>query len=129
MRMKTFIYYSTQNLLTDYKVCLWFYCLYHRLFNVCGDEIYVDFVGFLIHDNLRSFIYMIYLGYNICSAWFLNIRILTCSTLCWSTLHHRDPWAMAISQLMLTINSHNVGFCVPDGITWHAPILCLYWVL
>ena len=36
----------------------------------------MDFVQFLIHDNLWSFIYII--SYNICSAWFLDIRISTC---------------------------------------------------
>ena len=36
------------------------------------------FYGFLIHDNLLNFIYMVF-NTCICRAWFLNIRISTCS--------------------------------------------------
>ena len=40
---------------------------------VHGDQIYVDFVKFLIHKDLYAWC----LRYNICSARFLDIRILT----------------------------------------------------
>ena len=39
------------------------------------DKIFVDFVGFL---SICCFIYTQCLRYNICSAWFLDIRISTC---------------------------------------------------
>ena len=35
-----------------------------------GDQIFMDFAGFLIHDVLWGFVYM--LRYNICSACFLD---------------------------------------------------------
>ena len=38
-----------------------------------GDQFYVDFVRFLIHEDLYTWC----LGYNICSTWFLDIRIST----------------------------------------------------
>ena len=42
---------------------------------VHGDQIYVDFVRFLIWEDLYAW----RLSYNnICSAWFLDIRISTC---------------------------------------------------
>ena len=46
-------------------------CLFH------GDQIFVDFVSFLsmiIYEVLHTWC----LRYNICSAWFLDIRISTC---------------------------------------------------
>ena len=42
--------------------------------NLCGDQIYADFVRFLIHEDLYAWC----LRYNIYSAWFLDIRISTC---------------------------------------------------
>ena len=42
--------------------------------NFRGDQIFVDFVRFLIHEVLYAWC----LRYNICSAWFLDIRISTC---------------------------------------------------
>ena len=41
---------------------------------VHGDQIYVDFVRFLIREDLHAWC----LRYNICSTWFLDIRISTC---------------------------------------------------
>ena len=43
---------------------------------VYGDQIYMDFVRFLIREDLYAWC----LGYNICSTWFLDIRISTCFT-------------------------------------------------
>ena len=51
-------------------VCtVWYGCLF------CGDQFFVDFIKFLIHDILYKLIWC--LRYNICSAWFLDIRIST----------------------------------------------------
>ena len=41
---------------------------------VHGDQIYVDFVRCLIRESLYAWC----LRYNICSTWFLGIRISTC---------------------------------------------------
>ena len=47
------------------------------LFNFCEDQIFVDFIGFL-----SMIIYVVLhtkcLRFNICSTWFLDIRISTC---------------------------------------------------
>ena len=45
---------------------------------VHGDQIYVDFIRFLIREDFSD-LYAWCLRYNICSTWFLNIRISTCS--------------------------------------------------
>ena len=43
----------------------------------------MDFVRFLIHDNFMKFYICTWcLRYNICSTWFLDIRISTCFPLC-----------------------------------------------
>ena len=47
------------------------------LFNFCEDQIFVDFVGFL-SMKIYVVLYTQCLRYNICSAWFLDIRISTC---------------------------------------------------
>ena len=47
------------------------------LFNFCEDQIFVDFVGFL-SMKISVVLYTQCLRYNICSAWFLDIRIPTC---------------------------------------------------
>ena len=41
--------------------------------NLCGDQIYVDFIRFLI----REYLYAWCLRYNVCSTWFLDIRVST----------------------------------------------------
>ena len=46
---------------------------------VHGDQIYVDFVRLFIHENLYAWC----LRYNICSAWFIDIRISTCFLCTW----------------------------------------------
>ena len=59
-----------------YYLCLALYCMLW-LFNFREDQIFVDFVGFLstiIYDVL----YTQCLRHNICSAWFIDIRISTC---------------------------------------------------
>ena len=49
----------------------------HMVFNFHGDQIFMDFVRFLIHDNYEIK-YAWCLRYNIFSTWFLDIRISTC---------------------------------------------------
>ena len=85
--MKTCIHYSTKNLLASCKVCLCFLLLHCMvwLFYFHGDQIFMDFIRFLIHDNLWS-LYTWCLRYNICSSWFLDIRISTCFLKCWNPL-------------------------------------------
>ena len=58
-----------------------YYCLcltvYGMVVYFCGDQMFVDFVGFLsmiIYEYLDTWC----LKYNICSAWFLDIRISNC---------------------------------------------------
>ena len=60
---------------------------YFYLFH--GDQIFMDFVSFLsmiIYEVLYTWRF----GYNICSAWFLDIRMSTCfgshSFPCWSDI-------------------------------------------
>ena len=55
--------------------------------NFRGDQIFVDTVRFLIHEVL----YARCLRYNICSAWFLDIRISTCF------------WLICIAALMYVL--------------------------
>ena len=61
-------------LLTSYKVYLCFYCCVKinavRYGYFCGDKTFMNFVTFLIHDNLYTWC----VRYNTCSAWFLDIR-------------------------------------------------------
>ena len=52
------------------------YCGYICL--LCGDQIFRDFVRFL-SMIIYEVLYTCCLRYNICSAWFLDIRISTCS--------------------------------------------------
>ena len=53
MHVKTYIHYSTKDLLASCKVCLCFLLLYMNwyfmlwLFNFSGEQIFVDFLGFL----------------------------------------------------------------------------------
>ena len=47
------------------------------LFNFCEDQTFVDLVGFL-SMIIYEILYTQCLRYNICSAWFLDIRISTC---------------------------------------------------
>ena len=86
--METFIQYSTKNLLASYKVCLCFYCYtrinivwYDCLISV-GIKIFMDFVEFLIQE-VHEVLHTWCSRYNICSAWFVDIRISTC-------LHYDD---------------------------------------
>ena len=51
--------------------------------NFRGDQILADFVRFLIHE-----VYIHCLSYNICSTWFLDIRISTCFLACSICDHH-----------------------------------------
>ena len=44
---------------------------------VHGDQIYMNFIRFLICEDLQLYTWC--LRYNICSTWFLDIRISTCS--------------------------------------------------
>ena len=74
MHMETCIHYSTKNLLAVYKVCLYFYC--HIAIN---NNLWYDFFNF--HGFLSKVIYQaLYMMFKvyICSAWFLDSRILTC---------------------------------------------------
>ena len=48
------------------------------LFNFREGQIGVDFIGFLSTIIIYDVLYTQCLRYNICSAWFLDIRIPTC---------------------------------------------------
>ena len=82
MHMKMCIHSSTKTLLrklASYKVCL---CLLLCKSLLCtawfyGDQIFMDFVRFLIHDDYEVLCTWC-LKCNIFSAWFLDIRTLTC---------------------------------------------------
>ena len=85
MHIKMCIHYSLIRSLASYKVCLCFIVLsvmvctvgYVYLFH--RDQIFVDFVSFLsmiIYEALYTLSWC--LSYNICSTWFLDIRISTC---------------------------------------------------
>ena len=54
--------------------------LYDMNVNFRGDQIFMDFVRFQFYDVLASYICMVFKVriYNICSAWFLDIRLSTC---------------------------------------------------
>ena len=52
IHMKMAIHYSSKDLLASYKVCLCLCLLLLWLFDFHRDQIFVDFVRFLIHDNL-----------------------------------------------------------------------------
>ena len=65
MHMKMCIHYSTRRLLrklTSDKICCVCYCIrvntIHYGFNFRGDQIFVDFITFLIHDIIL-FKYMV----------------------------------------------------------------------
>ena len=47
----------------------------------CGDQVFIDFVWFLIHNNF-GVLYTWCLRYNICRAWLLDIRLSTCFDKC-----------------------------------------------
>ena len=51
---------------------VWYGCLMF-----CGDQIFMDFVGFL-SMIIYEVLYTRCVGYNICSNWLLDIRISTC---------------------------------------------------
>ena len=73
-----------RRLLDSYKVYNQFYCLCLTLYAmVILDQIFVYFVGFLSMVIYVVSLYTRCLRYNkiICSAWFLDIRISTCSNL------------------------------------------------
>ena len=54
--------------------CIRVKILFCMVVNFRGGQIYIDFVRFLIHEDLYEWC----LRYNICIAWFLDIRISTC---------------------------------------------------
>ena len=67
--------------------------------NFCGDQIFVDFVSFLIHDNYEV-LYTRCLRYNIFSAWFLDIRISTCYTVVWKYfIVKKFSWVMEPTKI------------------------------
>ena len=72
--------------------------------NFRGDQIYVDFVRFLIHEDLYAWC----LKHNICSAWFLDIRISTCSNLRIGNLACGQPTA---SKFGSKISYHCTNTC------------------
>ena len=80
MCIKTFRECSIRSLLANYKVCNFIVCvcvLLLWLFKFCEDQIFMDFVGFLSME-IYVVLYTQCLRYNICSTWFLDIRISTC---------------------------------------------------
>ena len=63
MHLKMCIHYLTMKLLrklASYKVCLCFlllvyeFILYDKVVNFCGDQIFMDFIRSLIHDNYEA---------------------------------------------------------------------------
>ena len=87
MHTRMCIYYSLIRRLASYKVCFCFTVLAVTVCTVgyvCSfrrDQIFVDFVSFLsmtIYEVLCTLLWC--LGYNVCSAWFLDIRISICKT-------------------------------------------------
>ena len=75
----------------------WFYCLCLTLYAmVIYDQIFVHFVGFLSMVIYIVSLHTRCLRYNICSTWFLNIRISTCLDIRMSTC----------SASMITSDSH-----------------------
>ena len=83
MHTKMFIHYSLLRRMASYKVCLCFIVLWVTVCTVgyvClfhGEQIFVDFVSFL-SMIIYEVLYTWCLRYNICSAWFLDIRVSTC---------------------------------------------------
>ena len=83
MCMKMCIHYSLLRRLASYKVCLCFivlsvtFCIVGYVCSFRGDQIFVDFVSFL-SMIIYEILYTWCLRYNICSTWFLDIRISTC---------------------------------------------------
>ena len=83
MCIRMWLHYPLIWRLGSYKVCLCFIVLsvtvcivgYICLFR--GDQIFVGFVTFL-SMIIYEVLYAWCLRYNICSAWFLDIRISTC---------------------------------------------------
>ena len=73
--------YATRSLLASYKISNFIVCVKHCmlwLFNSHEDQIFVDIVG-LLSMIIYEVLYTQCLRYNFCSAWFLDIRISTCS--------------------------------------------------
>ena len=81
----------------------------------CEDQIFVDFVGFLsmiIYEVLHTRC----LRYNICSAWFLDIRILTCSI-------QYQYNISTITQYQCNIDNYNKAFYKS---VWYASVITFY---
>ena len=100
MHMKMCIHYLLLRRLASYKVCLCFIVLSVTVCTVgyvclfCGDQIFVYFVSFL-SMIIYEVLYTWCLRYNICSAWFLDIRISTCSAC-------NLPWSLKLASITLS---------------------------
>ena len=67
------------------------------LFNFHQDQIFMDFVGFL-SMIIYEVLYTCCLRHNICSTWFLDIRISTC----FMVIHYPYALVLAISDCSQT---------------------------
>ena len=129
MRIKMWLYYPLLQSLDSYKVCLYFIVL---LVTVCtvgyicffhGDQTFVDFVS-LLSMIIYEVLYTWCLRYNICSAWFLDIKYQlvyhSCLSHGWLHVSLASVGGAHSSSLQLTSNEHSV-------IT-HLATMCVYWV-
>ena len=84
MHIKMWLHYPLIRSLDSYKVCLCFIVLLITVCTVgyvclfCKGQVFVYFVSFLSSMSIYEVSYTWCLRHNICSAWFLDIRISTC---------------------------------------------------
>ena len=80
--MKTCIYYSNRRLLRRLSNCKVHLCLFLCVNTYCTVDFRGDQISWILLSFLSMIIYEVLyawcLRYNICSAWFLDIRISSC---------------------------------------------------
>ena len=127
MCIKMWLHYPLLQSLDRYKVRLCFIVLSVTVCTVgyiclfCGDRIFVNFVGFLsmiIYKPSSPWC----LKYNVCSAWFLDIRISTCYN------YHHCKWQLRYSStttsyyhvlLQVSMHGHTERTALYQGMVLH----------
>ena len=66
------------------------------LFNFCGVQFFVDFI-MIIYEVVVSYTWC--LRYIICSTWFLDIRISTCSVYSMQNVEKESRWQTETSNV------------------------------